>query len=161
MWNPMNQQCNVDLIDMIFLTKFKPYNELSQERFDHLTFIFNRWIELHEWQHYIKWCKKYDIERIECKQWMAKKMVETYLDMEDMFSNVLTDLGSFRGEGENSVRNHFIKRIQESIDNGDSQEQVAFNMLTMISVKQIERIGLDKDYFLDGDELNLDEKLLF
>jgi hypothetical protein len=73
----------------------------------------------------------------------------------------LTDLGSFRGEGENSVRNHFIKRIQESIDNSDSQEQVAFNMLTMISVKQIERIGLDKDYFLDGDELNLDEKLLF
>jgi hypothetical protein len=144
---------------MIFLTKFKPYKELSQERLDHLTFIFNRWIELHEWQHYIKWSKRYDIERLECKQWMVKKMVESFPDIQDMFSNFLGDLGEFRGHGDNSVRNHFIKRIQESIDNGDSNEQVAFNMLTMIAVKQIERIGLGLDYFLDTDEPNMDEKL--
>lgn len=144
---------------MIFLTKFKPYKELSEERFEHLTFIFNRWIESREWQHYIKWCKQFDIERLECKQWMAVKMVEAYPDIKDMLDNIVADLGTFRGHGDNSVRNHFIKRIQESIDNGDSNVQVAFNMLTMIAVNQIERIGLDLDYFLDTDEPCKDEKL--
>ena len=144
---------------MIFLTLFKPYKELSEERFEHLTFIFNRWIESREWQHYIKWCKQFDIERLECKQWMAVKMVETYPDIKDMLDNIVADLGTFRGHGDNSVRNHFIKRIQESIDNGDSNVQVAFNMLTMIAVNQIERIGLDLDYFLDTDEPCKDEKL--
>ena len=144
---------------MIFLTKFKPYKELSEERFDHLTFIFNRWIESREWQHYIKWCKQFDIKRLECKQWMSKKMVEAYPDIKDMLENIVADLGTFRGHGDNSVRNHFIKRIQESIDNGDSNVQVAFNMLTMIAVNQIERIGLDLDYFLDTDEPCKDEKL--
>lgn len=134
---------------MIFLTKFKPYKELSSERFDHITFIFNRWIEMKEWQHYIKWCKQYDIERVECKQWMAKKMVDAFPDVQDMLLTIVAYLGEFRGEGDNSVKQHFIKRIQGSIDNGDNNVQVAFNMLTMISVDQITMIGVDLDYFLD------------
>ena len=134
---------------MIFLTKFKPYKELSEERFDHLTFIFNRWIEMKEWQHYIKWCKQYDIERIECKQWMAVKMVEAFPDVQDMLLTITAYLRSLKREGDNSLINHFIKRIQGSIDNGDSQVQVAFNMLTMITVDEITMIGVDLDYFLD------------
>jgi hypothetical protein len=102
-----------------------------------------------EWQHYIKWCKQYDIERVECKQWMAKKMVEAFPDVQDMLLTIVAYLGEFRGEGDNSVKQHFIKRIQGSIDNGDSNVQVAFNMLTMISVDQITMIGVDLDYFLD------------
>jgi hypothetical protein len=154
-----NLLLNVKLIDMIFLTKFKPYKELSEERFEHLTFIFNRWIESREWQHYIKWCKQYDIERLECKQWMVEKMVEAFPDVQDMLLTITAYLGEFKGHGDKSVKNHFIKRIQESIDNGDSNVQVAFNMLTMIAVNQIERIGLDLDYFLDTDEPCKDEKL--
>jgi len=134
---------------MIFLTKFKPYKKLSEERFDELTFIFNRWIELHEWQHYIKWCKRYEIERVECKKWMAEKIVEEFPEVDEMLENILAYLGEFRGYGDNSVRRHFIKRIQESIDNGDSNVQVAFNMLTMITVDQISMIGIDRNYLLD------------
>lgn len=144
---------------MIFLTLFKPYKKLSEERFDELTFIFNRWIEMKEWQHYIKWCKQYDIERVECKKWMVEKMVESFPDVQDMLLNIVAYLGEFKGHGDKSVKNHFIKRIQESIDNGDSNEQVAFNMLTMITVDQIEMIGIDLDYFLDVDEPNIGEKL--
>ena len=144
---------------MIFLTKFKPYKELSEERFNHLTFIFNRWIEMKEWQHYIKWCKQYDIERLECKQWMVEKMVEAFPDVQDMLLTITAYLGEFKGHGDKSVKNHFIKRIQESIDNRDSNKQVAFNMLTMITVNQIEMIGIDLDYFLDTDEPNVGEKL--
>jgi len=137
---------------MIFLTLFKPYKKLSEERFDELTFIFNRWIESKEWQHYIKWCKDYKIERIECKKWMAEKMVEAFPDVQDMLLSILAYLGEFKGYGDKSVKNHFIKRIQGSIDNGDSNVQVAFNMLTMITVDQITMIGIDLDYFLDYDK---------
>lgn len=134
---------------MIFLTKFKPYKKLSDERFDELTFIFNRWIESKEWQHYIKWCKQYDIERVECKKWIAEKMVESFPDIDEMLENTLAYLGEFKGYGDNSVKQHFIKRIEESIAKGDSNIQVAFNMLTMITVDQISMIGIDRDYFLD------------
>ncbi len=134
---------------MIFLTKFKPYKKLSDERFDELTFIFNRWIESKEWQHYIKWCKQYDIERVECKKWIAEKMVESFPDIDEMLENTLAYLGEFKGYGDNSVKQHFIKRIEESIVKGDSNIQVAFNMLTMITVDQISMIGIDRDYFLD------------
>lgn len=137
---------------MIFLTKFKPYKELSEERFDELTFIFNRWIELKEWQHYIKWCKQYGIERVECKKWMAEKMVEAFPDVQDMLLTIVAYLCEFRGHGDKSVKEHFIKRIQGSIDNGDSNVQVAFNMLTMIAVDQISMIGVDIDYFLDVNQ---------
>jgi hypothetical protein len=134
---------------MIFLTKFKPYKELSDERFDELTFTFNRWIESKEWQHYIKWCKQYDIERVECKKWIAEKMVESFPDVDEMLENTLAYLGEFKGYGDNSVKRNFIKRIEESIAKGDSNVQVAFNMLTMITVDQISMIGIDRDYFLD------------